>query len=404
MKKVLLFAVALCFMISAQAQTKTRESADNQLRAKVMKVEQLNRQTMVFTQKLDSIIAADGLLVEKYEYDNQLRIKKLTISLMGLYSAYDEFFYDDQDHLTQMVSHYYDGDQDKVEYSYNAQGWLIEAIKYDLEDGNWTNDEKTTYERDSQGNLTSATEYRYDDYNEQWVKNWLEEYTYSQGRLATMTESWWSEYDNAWIANNLDEYTYNSDGNCVQQLSSHQGENAWVPDDKVVYDYDNHGNCIKSMEYEADDTSWILENVAEYTYDPTVLVENIAGFGTNTVGEDVLGAVNGLYCKNKLVSVTSTDIEDNEVMNIFLFYSNCTGVGENSETLLNVWPNPATETLNLNAEGLQQVEIFSMDGKQVMHLENGLETIHVDALANGCYLLKATFTDGTMAMQKFVKE
>ena len=367
-------------------------------------MEQLNRQTTVFTQKLDSIIAADGLLIERYEYDNRLRVKKLSISLMGIYEAYDEYYYDEQDHLTQLVSHYYDGAQEKVDYSYDAQGWLIEAIKYDLEDGDWTNDEKTTYQRDAQGKLISALEYRYDDYDGQWVKNWLEEYTYSEGKLATMTESWWSEYDNAWIANYLEEYSYNNEGNCIQLLSSNKEGNAWVPDDKVVYDYDSRGNCIKSMEYEADDASWVLENVAEYTYDYTVLVENIAGFGTNTVGEDVLGAVNGVFCKNKLTSVTSTDIEDDETLIVDLFYSEAHGLNENNEAVLNIWPNPVVETLSLNAEDLLQVDIFSMDGKQVMHLENGMENIHVGTLANGCYLLKATFANGTMAIQKFVKE
>jgi hypothetical protein len=53
---------------------------------------------------------------------------------------------------------------------------------------------------------------------------------------------------------------------------------------------------------------------------------------------------------------------------------------------------------------LQQVEIFSMDGKQVMRLGNGSESINVNALAKGCYLLKATFANGSKAMQKFVKE
>ena len=403
MKKVLLFAVALCFMISAQAQTKTRESANNQLRAKIKMVEQLNRQTDVYTQKLDSIVAAGGLLVQKYEYDNQFRIKKVSVSMMGL-SAYSELFYDNQDHLTQVVSYYYDGGQDKVEYSYNAQGWLIEAIEYEYEDGVWTNDDKTIYQYDTQGNLTSAMEYRYDDYNEQWVKNWLLEYTYTQGKIATIIESWWSEYENNWIASHKDDYSYDADGNCIEIVCSSKGENAWVPDDKDVYQYDDHNNCILYSEYEADDASWVLVNTAEYTYDLSVLAENIAGFGTNPLGDDLFSAVEGLFCKNKLTAIKTTDIEDNQVVYINLYYSNCTGLGENGETLLSIWPNPATETLNLNAEDLQQVEIFSMDGKQVMHVENGLETIHVDALAKGCYLLKATFADGSKATLKFVKK
>ena len=60
--------------------------------------------------------------------------------------------------------------------------------------------------------------------------------------------------------------------------------------------------------------------------------------------------------------------------------------------------------MSLNAEGVQQVEIFTIDGRQVMHLEYGFETINVSALAKGCYLLKATLNDGSKAVQKFVKE
>jgi hypothetical protein len=87
-----------------------------------------------------------------------------------------------------------------------------------------------------------------------------------------------------------------------------------------------------------------------------------------------------------------------------LYYSAATGLGEYNENQLAIWPNPVSETLNLNAEDLQQVEIFSMDGKQVMRLGNGSESINVNALAKGCYLLKATFANGSKAMQKFVKE
>ena len=41
MKKVLLFAAAMCFMISAQAQTETNKSAENQLKSRIITVEQL---------------------------------------------------------------------------------------------------------------------------------------------------------------------------------------------------------------------------------------------------------------------------------------------------------------------------------------------------------------------------
>ena len=87
-----------------------------------------------------------------------------------------------------------------------------------------------------------------------------------------------------------------------------------------------------------------------------------------------------------------------------MYYSEITGIGENDEISLAIWPNPTTESLNLNADGLKQVDILTVDGKQVMHLENGFETVDVSVLAKGCYLLNATFTNGSKAVRKFVKE
>ena len=72
MKKVLLFAVALCFMISAQAQIKTNESTENQLKSKVKRVEQLNRGTEAYTQKLDSMVMFESgnVFVDGCVYDD----------------------------------------------------------------------------------------------------------------------------------------------------------------------------------------------------------------------------------------------------------------------------------------------------------------------------------------------
>jgi hypothetical protein len=108
-----------------------------------------------------------------------------------------------------------------------------------------------------------------------------------------------------------------------------------------------------------------------------------------------------------LLAFEETDYDDGlaqQTIKGVLYYSAATGLGEYNENQLAIWPNPVSETLNLNAEDLQQVEIFSMDGKQVMRLGNGSESINVNALAKGCYLLKATFANGSKAMQKFVKE
>ena len=64
-------------------------------------------------------------------------------------------------------------------------------------------------------------------------------------------------------------------------------------------------------------------------------------------------------------------------------YSSTVSVAEQAKAKLTIHPNPVTEVLTLNAEGLQQVEVLGLDGKQLM---------------------RATFDDGRKAALKFVKE
>ena len=110
----------------------------------------------------------------------------------------------------------------------------------------------------------------------------------------------------------------------------------------------------------------------------------------HVLAQDVLGVAHG--------------VSAGDAFAVDFHYSSTIGLNESVGSKLVLWPNPTTGSLSLNGDGLQQVEIFSMDGKQVVHLENGFESINVNALAKGCYVLKATFNDGSKAMQKFVKE
>ena len=178
--------------------------------------------------------------------------------------------------------------------------------------------------------------------------------------------------------------------------SSHYELDNWTYSEKTEYSYDINRNCTGRTIYTyiPEMEEWEFEGTTVITYDLSVPVSNTAGIFM--VWDDELS----IY--NKALG-WQLEYED-ETMSVVLFYSNCVGLNETNENQVNIWPNPVSEKLNLNAEGLQQVEIFSMDGRQVMHLENGFETVNVSALATGCYMLKATFADGNKAMRKFVKK
>lgn len=396
MKKVLLFAVALCFMISAQAQTETNKSAENQLKSRIKTVEQLNRGTAVYTQKLDSIIMSYQMLSIPivFEYDNQFNTKKVVMSDFG-FSTIMEHSYDSQNRRISTVNTYEDGSKDKVEYTYNNQSLVEKATQYEFEEGVWVEDGLNVFEYDANGNMVLVTVFDRED--NVWEKDEKTEFTYQNGKLVSEMQYDWLLGE--WVEDQSIEYNYDAQGDLVESIEFDLVDLAWLKDNRMEYTYDANHNCTSQAEYDFNNIigDWEIENKMALTYDLSVPSNTIAGLD---FFDDAVITMN-----NKPLTIEETTYDD-EMVSIFytLYYSETTGIGEHNENQLAIWPNPVSETLNLNAEGLQQVEIFSMDGRQVMHVENGFETLSVGNLANGCYLLKATFADGSKVMQKFVKE
>ena len=84
--------------------------------------------------------------------------------------------------------------------------------------------------------------------------------------------------------------------------------------------------------------------------------------------------------------------------------ANGTGISQNVESGVTVYPNPATDVLNIStADEVQRVEIFNMQG-QLVKVETGdVNTVSVKELANGMYTVKLTTVNGT-SMHKIVKK
>jgi hypothetical protein len=396
MKKVLLFAAAMCFMISAQAQTETNKSAENQLKSRIKTVEQLNRGTAVYTQKLDSIIMSYQMfsIPIVFEYDNQFNTKKVVMSGFGI-STIMEHSYDSQNRRISTVNTYEDGSKDKIEYTYNNQGLIEKATQYEFEEGVWVEDGLNVFEYDANGNMVLVTVFDRED--NVWEKDEKTEFTYQNGKLVRELQYDWLLGE--WVEDQSIEYNYDAQGDLVETIEFDLVDLAWLKDNRMEYTYDANHNCTSQAEYDFNNIlgDWEIENKMTLTYDLSVPSNTIAGLD---FFDDAAITMN-----NKPLTIEETTYDD-EMASIFytLYYSETTGMGEHNGSQIALWPNPASETLSLNAKGLQQVEIFSMDGRQVMHLESGIETIDVSALARGCYLLKATFADGSKAVRKFVKE
>lgn len=139
-------------------------------------------------------------------------------------------------------------------------------------------------------------------------------------------------------------------------------------------------------------------------YGPPVLldstVNSIALSGNNLFfGGNFLRANNGWPGEKTL----------NHIANIGSNMSDYTSIpSTNSETLLSVFPNPATEQIRVQASGngtLEQVEIFDATGRRVFaeRINEPFKTISIATLSSGIYTVKAT-VNGVAGVSKLVKQ
>ena len=398
MKKMLLIMAALCCMMSVTAQQVKKGISTNykHLIPKLSQVEQINRQTVEFTHKLDSVTVSPYGANQVYTYDEQFRVVRLnTVVSILLYVSSREFTYDQHDNVIRMIT-IDPYETTKTVYNYTDDGeYIINEIEYLLVDESWVEKEKIEYFSSEDETYGEAIRYEYEE--GEWIEQEkMEVYFTANGNMISKTRSYY--HQNEWVASEEIEYSYNGNDNCTMILTYHvMGSGELEESEKEMYTYDARGNCttIRIEDYDEED-GWVFFESTRLYYDLSTLCSNIAGF--YTVTDEAMFNVN-----NKLLSFETID-DEGEMFTTNFYYSNCHGLVETTDSQIVIWPNPVAETLSIGVKDVQQVDIFTLDGKHVSTIENGFGTIDVRGLSHGCYLLKATLNNGSVATQKFVKQ
>jgi hypothetical protein len=86
-------------------------------------------------------------------------------------------------------------------------------------------------------------------------------------------------------------------------------------------------------------------------------------------------------------------VEEIDLMDFY--YSEYNGLDDPTESLLSVWPNPATETVHIEGSEVAEVQVYNAMGQLVKTVQ-GSNEINVSSLAEGVYLLRVTAIDGNM--------
>lgn len=211
----------------------------------------------------------------------------------------------------------------------------------------------------------------------------------------------------------MDAYLLGSDLHCyhaVMTFSVPYGEDTVevTVADATLYDYrsqsgpvqfygvDNSQNITASLGY--------ISTSIEGTY--TLFDCNNSEYTYLVVGSDRVR----LYSLNATVTATATGYA---VDAYYVGYNNvcyhvtmtCTAVGINSvdKVAVSVYPNPATDVLHIEADGISRVEMIDVAGRVVFSQTQDVNTLNIGSLANGIYMLRTTTNEG-VSVQRIVKK
>jgi len=115
----------------------------------------------------------------------------------------------------------------------------------------------------------------------------------------------------------------------------------------------------------------------------------------------------------RFLSITNTNVSGNtvdslgvvKIDDIFVLGENNTGVGENSLMNTRVFPNPASDVLNIeNNNNVSVLYIISTDGRVVSQISNPAQSIDISNLAAGNYMLRMISDDNSMKTQSLIVE
>ncbi|NNC95411.1 MAG: T9SS type A sorting domain-containing protein [Chitinophagales bacterium] len=324
----------------------------------------------------------------------------------------------------------------KYNYTYDKNNYLISFYKQvwiGWAESDWVNDVQLQYTYDAVNNITSIMCYTWDGF--MWEKDYAHNYTYdgknqisftkqkwvnstwknsnrnlyaydaNNNRISNTGQHWLSSYD-VWIYATQDLFTYDESNNQTSYVKQFWNENSWENKSRYFYTYDGKNNPASFTEQRWADNSWINLKQNVYTYDANHnRIRNLE--------QEWLGI-------NKLWVYTSQELEKydsdgNKVSylrqtwspQIQHFTDGNSGkvsrwINEDSThnyyrigsiiseyelpQQINVYPNPAINKVYFGEA--DKCYLFDLTGKTLMEYSDHINSISVDAIPNGIYILE----------------
>lgn len=277
----------------------------------------------------------------------------------------------------------------------------------------WNLASKTRYEYDAHDKCTALYFYSIHEEIGEEVEEELyrQIYTYQDGLLINMTRLEGEALTPTYCV----EYSYNEDRNLLQELESNITSEGTQPFAKTVLVYDSHHNPMEIHQYEFNG-DWERKERTVILYDWSDPAEKVAGYNMVISNDPLYFSPNAILLQGYNLPVSTTLFHfENKLLTARIYNKNgsylqeyhhsfITSLDESTETPVKVGPNPVADLLTIQGDEVEQVEICSLDGRGLMHLTQEFESVNVNALASGSYLVVITLKDGRVVTQPIIKQ
>jgi len=337
--------------------------------------------------------------------------------------------------------------QEKDEYTFDDDGKLILEVYSDFYDGQWVYAYKNESTYNSKGNIDREIETGWNEEENLWEVDLLKwEYTYDDNdNTIEVIHTSFDEDENLWENINKWSGTYNTEGNCIEGVSSKWASSTegykWViwsktetnydingldsisisykqfsgmttelrEESKREYTYDSNGNPFTEIysNWNSDENQWEYESKWEYNYDSDYTFSELIVPGYDYLLADQSHLVVNKPFENKLYYIEDGDwyLSGRETY----YYSSVSSVSILDTELgdFNIFPNPAADIVNLNLKNKNNVAIFKLydtQGKKLISKQiRNNDQIKIGNLNSGVYIYNLN-TNGNLQTGKLIKK
>ena len=339
---------------------------------------QRQARTEVYKPHYVVVDADDDKTRQYYEYDEDYLLSSLEYQQMveGAWETYLESFfeYDFNGNVLEILTKDATIDENiSLETTTYTSGRPTETIYQEWDGSDWLNVRRLAYDYIDDMSTIVLSEWS----GTNWTVSYL--YTFTQsGNVAEKLVQYMQ--GGAWQNEQKITTTYNDNDTKSEVVIEMWESGAWMNSSKYSYHYTN-GLFDVVTSYLWNSGSWVENAKCEYEYDNhgnAIAGEHFCKEGSNW--NNCFGTLEMAYGHN-------AGMEEFDGLRFDAVYVELTEVEENAEeTGFALYPNPASDVLNIRGIDVQKAEIYSLTGAKL--LETTSNSVDVKGLESGMYLLK----------------